>query len=142
MLPCDSLSDLALDIADLGRESLRPSQVSFIRSGLGTLMPGRDDLVGGFEFDQLLHHETHNITDQTDPITSVRNATRSSAGQTHLGPHRWTYRHPTTPQPWLSCQLSGLKDRPASDASSSVIDSGQGGWISLGRDTLPRHRMT
>ena len=65
------LGDLQLDVAGLGRERARAVTVAFIGSVLGSFIAGGADVIGGFELDQLLHHQTHRVADQIDSITTA-----------------------------------------------------------------------
>jgi hypothetical protein len=46
--------------------------IAFIHPALGALIAPGADHVGRLELDQLLHHQTHRVTDQVNAITSTQ----------------------------------------------------------------------
>ena len=75
------LRDLQLDVAGLSRQQAWTVTVAFIRSSLGAFISGSANVIGDLELDQLLHHQTHGVTDQIDAITGSERVEKFGQGR-------------------------------------------------------------
>jgi len=65
------LRDLQLDVTGLRSEQARPVPVAFIQACVSALVSAGADRFSRFELDQLLHHQTHRVTDQVHSIAGA-----------------------------------------------------------------------
>jgi hypothetical protein len=75
------LRDLQLDITGLGRQHPLAMTIAFIRTRLGALVSAGADRFGGFELDQLLHHQTHSVSDQIDSVAGAQRVEKFGQGR-------------------------------------------------------------
>jgi len=69
--PLPQLRDRQLHITGLRGQQPRPRPIALGRARLGALIPGGADPFGGLGLDQLLHYQTHRLTDQIKPVTGA-----------------------------------------------------------------------
>ena len=65
------LGDLQLDVAGLGRQQTWPGPIALSDSGVGAFVAVGADPLGRFDLDQLLHHQTHRVTDEVDTLAGT-----------------------------------------------------------------------
>ena len=75
--------------------------IAFIRSVFGAFVSGGADVVGDFELDQLLHHETHGVADQIDAVAGAERVEKFGQGMlTHGGPPKTHHAKGLKPHAW------------------------------------------
>jgi len=57
--------------------------IAFIRAGVTAFVSGGADCFGGFELDQLLHHQTHRVADQVHSVASAERVEKFGQGLAH-----------------------------------------------------------
>jgi hypothetical protein len=75
------LRDGELDVAGLGRQQAWPGAVAFVRAGLGALIRCGADLLGRFDLDQLLQHESNGLADQVHAVTGAERVQQLGHGR-------------------------------------------------------------
>jgi hypothetical protein len=82
------LGDPQADIAGLGRGQPWAAAVALGGPVVGAFVAAGADPLGGFGFDQLLHHHPDRLTDQIDAITGAERIEQLGQGRLGQG-HRW-----------------------------------------------------
>ena len=70
-LPFAQLGDLQLDVAGLSGQQTWPGPVAFSGSRVAAFVAVGADLLGRFDLDQLLHHQTHRVTDEINSLAGA-----------------------------------------------------------------------
>ena len=65
------LGDLQLDVAGLGRQQTCPRPIALSDPRVGAFVAISADPLGRFDLDQLLHHQTHSVTDEVDTFAGT-----------------------------------------------------------------------
>ncbi len=86
--PLAELGDPHTDVAGLGSDQPRTRPVAVGGPRLGALVTNRADLLGGFGFDELLHHHPDRLTDKIHALTGTEHLEQLGQGRLGQG-HRW-----------------------------------------------------